>query len=264
MGGRMPLSSQMSSLLRRKFREASMDSETEPELKMLGPLFELQRRRSHIPADDELLIEVFKTREGHHACFYPFEGRNIHEALASLIAWRISLLRPFSFTIAYNDYGFELLSDTEIPIAEMLDNDMFTTTDLSDDLMSSMNATEMARRKFRDIAVIAGLVFQGYPGRQIKTKHLQSSSGLFFDVFRDHESDNLLFKQAYSEILDHQIEFARLHETLRRIAGQRVILKYPDKPTPLAFPIMVDRLREKLSSEKLEDRIRKMTIQFEK
>lgn len=264
MGGRMPLSSQMSSLLRHKFREASQGGETETELKMLLPLLDLQRRRSHIPTDDELLIEVFQTREGHHACFYPFEGRNIHEALASLIAWRISLLRPFSFTIAYNDYGFELLSDMDIPIAEMLDNDVFTTTDLSDDLMSSMNATEMARRKFRDIAVIAGLVFQGYPGQQIKTRHLQSSSGLFFDVFRDHESDNLLFKQAYNEILDHQIEFARLFETLQRISLQKIVVKYPEKPTPLAFPIMVDRLREKLSSEKLEDRIRKMTIQFAK
>ena len=139
-----------------------------------------------------------------------------------------------------------------------------TANDLADDLLQSMNATEMARRKFRDIAVISGLVFQGYPGQQVKTKHLQSSSQLFFDVFRDYENNNLLFRQAYDEILDHQVELARLREMLERIGRQQFIIRRPEKPTPFAFPIMVDRLREKLSSEKLADRIRRMTVTFEK
>lgn len=264
MGGRMPLSSQLGKGLREKLKEASGGKAKEKEINTLAPLLELQKTRSYLPSDDEFLVELFKTREGYHACFYPFEGRNIHEAFASLLAWRISLLKPISFTIAYNDYGFELLSDREIPITEAIDNNLFTADDLADDLLQSMNATEMARRKFRDIAVISGLVFQGYPGQQVKTKHLQSSSQLFFDVFSDYEKNNLLFRQAYDEILDHQVELARLREMLERIGKQTFIIRWPEKPTPFAFPIMVDRLREKLSSEKLEDRIRRMTIRFEK
>lgn len=263
MGGRMPLSSQLSEVLRRKVTEAADFAAHDPELKYLAPLLEKQRQRSAVPAGEEFLIEIFKTREGHHACFYPFEGRNIHEALASLLAWRMSLLAPISFSIAYNDYGFELLSDKPVPVQDAIDNNLFTPDDLYSDLLQALNATEMARRRFRDIAVIAGLVFQGYPGQQIKTRHLQSSSQLFFDVFREHEKDNLLLRQAYDEIFDHQVEIARLRKTLERINRQRIIVKTPEKPTPFSFPIMVDRLREKLSSEKLEDRIRKMTVQYE-
>jgi ATP-dependent Lhr-like helicase len=121
----------------------------------------------------------------------------------------------------------------------------------------------MARRRFRDIAAIAGLVFKGYPGRPVKDRHLQSSSQLLFDVFFEYENNNLLLQQAYEEVMDFQLEEARLRQSLERIAKQKIILKYPPKPTPFAFPIMVDRLREKLTSEKLEDRIRKMAMRYD-
>jgi ATP-dependent Lhr-like helicase len=118
----------------------------------------------------------------------------------------------------------------------------------------------MARRKFRDIAAIAGLVFKGFPGQRVKDKHLQSSSQLFFEVFHDYEPQNLLLQQSFEEVMDFQLEEARLRKTLSRIAAQKIVIKYPERPTPFAFPIIVDRLREKLSNEKIEDRIRKMTL----
>jgi len=210
------------------------------------------------------LIETFKTREGYHAIFYPFEGRFVHEALGSLLAYRISLLSPISFSIAFNDYGFELLSDQQIDMQQVLDNDLFTTRFLHSDLRKSLNSTEMARRKFRDIAVISGLVFTGYPDKMLKSKHLQSSSQLFFNVFRDYEPDNLLFQQAFTETFAHQLEEGRLQQAMERIATQNIIWKDCKKPTPFSFPIITDRLREKLSSEKLADRIKKMRVQLEK
>ena len=223
------------------------------------PILERQRETSIVPTEDELLIERFTSREGHHLVVYPFEGRFVHEALASLLAFRMSLLKPITFSIAMNDYGFELLSDQPVPIEEALDNDLFTPQDLLADLQRSLNATEMARRKFRDIASIAGLVFKGMPGRPLKEKHMRANSSLFFDVFRDHEPDHLLFRQAYDEAFDAQLELPRLREALERIQRQRIVLKDPGRFTPFAFPIIVDRLREKLTSEQLEDRIRKMT-----
>jgi ATP-dependent Lhr-like helicase len=204
MGGRMTLSAQMSELLREELYAANTDTMS-PEMHALAPMFRRQRKESIVPNASQFLIETFKTREGYHAIFYPFEGRFVHEALASLMAYRISLLTPVTFSLAYNDYGFELLSDKEIDMQQVLDNNLLTPQHLHYDLQQSLNATEMARRKFRDIAVIAGLVFTGYPGKIVKTRHLQSSSQLIFEVFRDYEPDNLLFRQAYRETFEHQL-----------------------------------------------------------
>ncbi|MBW1298513.1 ligase-associated DNA damage response DEXH box helicase [Aquimarina litoralis] len=269
MGGRLTLTSQMSELLRNELYTASSTSKNTTtqsvELKSLAHIFKRQQLESIVPGPDEFLIETFKTREGYHAIFYPFEGRFVHEALGSLIAYRISLLSPISFSIAFNDYGFELLSDQEIDMQQVIDNDLFTKDHMHSDLQKSLNATEMARRKFRDIAVISGMVFTGYPEKMLKSKHLQSSSQLLFNVFRDYEPDNLLYQQSYIETFEHQLEEGRLQEALERIERQSIVWKSCTKPTPFSFPIITDRFsREKLSSEKLEDRIKKMVALLSK
>ncbi len=265
MGGRMSFSSEMSTLLREElYRVSSTDAKISKELVSLSHIFNRQQRESIVPGPNEFLIETFKTRDGFHAIFYPFEGRFVHEALGSLMAYRISLLLPITFSIAFNDYGFELLSDQQVDMQQVLDNDLFTTQDLKSDLQKSLNATEMAKRKFRDVAVIAGLVFTGYPDKLIKGKHLQSSSQLLFDVFKDYEPDNLLYQQAFIETFEHQLEEGRLQLAMERIVSQTIVWKECKKPTPFSFPIITDRLREKLSSEKLADRIKRMTAMLEK
>lgn len=261
-GGRMPLSSQLSDLIRNKLHEVVHHQETDVELTFLKPLFDLQRQRSLLPDKHEFLIEYFETAEGYHVVMFPFEGRSVHEGLAALVAHRLSQLTPLTFSIAMNDYGFELLSDQPVPIEEAIETNLLGIENLSRDIQQSINATEMARRKFRDIAAIAGLVFKGYPGKPVKDRHLQSTSQLFFEVFHDYEAHNLLFRQAYEEVMDFQLEEARLRLALERIATQKIKLTHPEKPTPFAFPIMVDRMREKLTSEQLKDRIQRMVVSY--
>ena len=261
-GGRMPLSSQLSEMIRFKIDEAANGKEADNEMKFLKPLMELQKNRSHLPNKNEFLIEYFQTTEGYHVVMFPFEGRNVHEGLGALMAYRISKIIPITFSIAMNDYGFELLSDQPIPIEEAVETNVLGIESLSTDIFASINSTEMARRKFRDIAAIAGLVFKGMPGKKVKEKHLQSSSQLFFNVFHEYEADNLLLLQAFEEVMDFQLEEARLRQALERIAHQKIIITRPEKPSPFAFPILVDRTREKLTSEKLEDRIRKMKVEY--
>jgi ATP-dependent helicase Lhr and Lhr-like helicase len=261
-GGRMPLSSQLSEMIRLKIDEAARQKESDSEMRFLRPLMELQKSRSHLPTRNEFLIEYFQTTEGYHLLMYPFEGRNVHEGLGALVAYRIAKIIPITFSIAMNDYGFELLSDQPIPIEEAVETNVLGSENLAVDVLASINSTEMARRKFRDIAAIAGLVFKGMPGKKIKEKHLQSSSQLFFNVFHEYESDNLLLLQAFEEVMDFQLEEARLQTALARIGKQKIVITYPQKPTPFSFPIMVDRTREKLTSEKLEDRIKKMKIEY--
>ncbi len=265
MGGRLTLSAQMSQLLREELYSANLPASKQSEaIQCLEPIFRRQKEESTVPGPDTFLIETFKTRDGYHHIFYPFEGRFVHEAMGSLLGYRISLLSPITFSLAFNDYGFELLSDQEIDVQQVIDNDLFTTAYLLEDLQKSLNSTEMARRKFRDIAVISGLVFTGYPEKGVKMKHLQSSSQLLFEVFKDYEPDNLLFLQAYRETFEHQLEEDRLRLALERIGKQEILWKRCGKPTPFSFPIITDRLREKMSSEKLADRIRKMTAKLMK
>ncbi len=261
-GGRMPLSANLGRKLRETLDQTASGSLImslhSKELISLQPLFKLQQELSHVPKENELLIEHIETEEGFHLFVYPFEGRLVHEAMAAILAYRISRIRPISFSFAMNDYGFELLSDQPIPVDDSNVYELFSPDDLLNDIQRSVNSTEMAKRKFRDIAVIGGLIFQGMPGEQKKARHLQSSASLLFNVFSEYEPSNLLLRQAYQEVLDQQMEEARLRDMLERVQRSKILISFPQKLTPFCFPIKVDSMREDLSSEKLEDRVRKM------
>ena len=261
VGGRFSFSSNLSDLLKNTFHNKKNYSTRE--FKALKSIFKQQNRESKIPNSDELLIERFKTREGFHTLFYLFEGYAVNEAISSLLAYRISLLKPITFTISVNDYGFELLSDQEFDRNIFLENNLLTKEYLLDDLSKSVNISEMSRRKFREIAVISGLVFQGYPRKPVKTKHLQSGSQLFYDVFKEHEPENLLYLQAINETFDHGIESPRIQRTFEKIENLKIVWKDCKYPTPFSFPLITDRIRSKLSSESVEDRIRKMYLKLE-
>jgi ATP-dependent Lhr-like helicase len=263
MGGRMPLSSQLSFHIKQKLEKLRLDQLDEIELRKIQPLIDRQKQLSIVPKADELLIESFNSKEGFHIFIFPFEGRFIHEVLAGLIAYRISVSQPITFSIAMNDYGFELLTDEEFDFKEMLSLDLFSLEDLHDDILSGINQTEMAKRKFRDIASISGLIFKGFPGKNIKEKHIQASSSILFDVFTEYEPENLLLQQAHKEVIEQQLEEERLIKSMTKINQQKIIYKKTSKPSPFAFPIMVDRLREKFSTESLEERVAKMLIQLE-
>lgn len=262
MGGRMSFSAHLSDLLKKTLFE--IEDNNTPEFKALQPVFEQQQKESVIPQPHQLLIERFETKEGVHTVFYPFEGYALHEAMASLMAYRISLLSPISFSMSFNDYGFELLSDQAFDAQTFLDNDLFSPDFLMEDLQKSINISEMARRRFRDIAVISGLVFQGFPNKPLKTKHLQSGAQLFYEVFKDYEPDNLLYLQALEETFDHGMERGRLTQVMEGLQNKTVVWKECSQPTPFSFPLITDRIRTKLSSESVEDRIKKMSLQLEK
>lgn len=264
LGGRLPLTSYMSHFLRKKLSESLQPSNRERELRFLHPLLSRQNEFSHIPKADEFLVELIETKDGFHLFMYPFEGRLIHEVISALIAYRIGKIKPLTFTIAMNDYGFELLSDQAIPVDEHNIKDLLSKDHLMDDVIASINAAEMASRKFRDIAVISGLVAQSMPGANRNNKSLQSSSGLIFRVLEDNEPNNLLLRQAYTEVFDQQLEEVRLKEAFERINNSKLIIKRSNTFTPLSFPIKVDSLRQSLSSEKLDKRIQRIQAEVYK
>ena len=266
MGSRLPLSGELAEMLRRRLGEAADGIFRGPELEALRGLLEIQRKWSAIPHADELLIERMKSRDGWHLFFYPLEGRLVHEGLAALFAYRMSRIRPISFVMSSNDWGFEFLSPTEPPLDEALSLDLhlLSPDHLVDDIPASLNAAEMARRQFREIARVAGLVFPGFPRSGKTARQLQASSGLFFDVFQKYEPENRLLAQAHREVLERQLERSRLGVALQRLSQSRILITTPRRFSPLCFPLLVDRTRNKVSSEKLGDRIKRMQLALEK
>ncbi|MBC8047179.1 MAG: ligase-associated DNA damage response DEXH box helicase [Fimbriimonadaceae bacterium] len=258
MGGRMPLSSYMAELMRIQLERVSKEKIDTEEYNLLDPLLTLQKQRSIIPTTKQLLVETSESKDGFHIFIYPFEGRVVHEVMSGLAAYRLSKIKPVSISTAMNDYGFELLCNEKIDINEDMIRNIFDTNEMESDLFNSVNATEMARRKFRDISIISGMVFTGYPGELKRSRHLQSSSQLLFDVLKEYEPKNLLLKQAYDEILHGQMENARMRTAFLRILKSEIVIRQTERFSPFAFPIVVDSLRDKLTSEQLSDRVKKM------
>jgi ATP-dependent Lhr-like helicase len=263
-GARLALSPELASAVRGKLDEARRGVYQGDEMEAVRSILELQAKWSRLPAPDELLIERVRTREGHHLFFYPVEGRLVHEGMAALFAYRLAQLGPITFTLAANDYGFELLSPEPARLEEAVEAGLVSPEYLFHDIPASLNAAELARRQFREIARVAGLIFQGYPGNNKSVKQVQASSGLLYDVFARYDPENLLLSQAHREVLERQLEQSRLGRTLERIAAGRVTIVDVARPTPLAFALLVDRAREQVSSEKFLDRVKRLAAPLER
>ncbi len=266
-GGRMPLSSELADASLDMLARASKASEAwwkkEPEMRAVRPLLELQQRWSALPVTGRLVCELIESREGHHFFCYPFAGRMVHIGLGSLIAWRAAREKPGTFSISMSDYGFELLSAESFDWESLIAGGLLSTEHLLEDVIESLNASELAQRRFREIARISGLVFAGYPGERKSSRSTQATSSLFYEVFRKHDAGNLLLTQAETEALEQELEIGRLRATLERIADWDLTITRPGHATPFSFPLMVERFREEVTTEKLAERIARMLAELE-
>ena len=261
-GGKMPLSSTLADAVLRELAAADAGHFDSPEMRCVRPLLDLQRERSALPTPQRLLAETLKTRDGHHLFLYPFAGRNVHLGLASLLAWRAAQPERGTFSIAVNDYGLELLSAKPVDWAARLPGLLSAPVDVAE-VLAGLNATELARRRFREIARIAGLIFQSHPGENRSNRQLQASSSLFFEVFQNYDPGNRLLAQAEQELLSQELDVQQLSAVLARMQSQTLQQVALKKASPLAFPLMVERLRERLSNESLAERIARMVADLD-
>ena len=266
-GTRLPISESLSGAVRSAIDAAArgdFDREAEPELDAAQRLIQMQATLSIVPGPDESLCELCKTREGHHLFLYPFEGRLVHGGLAALLAYRLGKLRAGTFSIAVNDYGLEILSPDAYPYDELLSAELFASDGLAEDAARSVNLSALAKAQFREVARVAGLVLQSYPGSKRRANHVQARATLIYDVFEQFDPENLLLHQARREVLEKQFERSRLGRTLRRLEAGPIVVKHLDRPTPLSLPLVVERVGARLSSESIEERIEKMKKAWER
>lgn len=263
-GSKMAFTTEMSDALLEMMQRASQGDFFEPELQAARPMLETQARLSRIPTPQTLLVEAFQSREGQHLYVYPFAGRNVHLGLASLLAWRLAQLRPNTFSLSINDYGFELVSAEPFEVEPVTSGSLFGTDTLLQDVLASLNSSELAQRRFREIARVAGLVSTGYPGQPKSTRQLQASSALFFEVFRKYDKGNLLLSQAEQEVLGQELEISRLAATLRAMQRRKLVFAPLRHPSPMSLPLMVERFREKLTTEQLSQRLDRILRDMER
>ena len=266
-GTKLPLSGEMADALLAELSGAAAGAFDTPELRLVRPLLDVQRRWSALPTPETLLVESLRTGDGRSLFVYPFAGRLANLGLASLLAYRAGKIQPATFSIAVNDYGFELLAAEDIDWRRLWAIDpragLLCEEGLLDDVLASLNAGELAQRRFREIARVAGLIFQGYPGQPKSVKQLQASSRLFFEVFRKYDAGNLLLSQADREVLEQELDLDRLRAALARMRRLKLVYRHLQQPTPFAFPLLVERLREQLTTEKLADRVARMVAELE-
>jgi ATP-dependent helicase Lhr and Lhr-like helicase len=262
-GGRMPLSTELADATLALIGEMHTGKDASVEAKAMRPLINLQIARSALPTPIQLLMECVQSDQGAHFYCYPFAGRLAHFGLAALIGWRASVHDPATFSISANDYGFELHSQSPFDWKALIRNGLFAEDNLESDILDALNATELSKRRFREIARVAGLIFQGFPGAPRSTKQLQVSSALLFEVFSNHDPSNELLTQARNETLALELELSRIRTALRNMNTRKHVMTHPAKFTPFSFPLMAERLRETLSTESVSQRLAKLAAELE-
>ena len=262
-GGKSPLSSELALAVREKIRQASEGIFDRAEMKAISPTLALQEKFSILPKPSEFLIERTETKEGTNWFLFPFAGRLANEGLAALVSYRMSKITPMSLSVSFNDYGFHLCSNSDLALDRQHWSELLSPEGLLDELLACMNLSEMAKRQFREVARVAGLIFQGYPGAQKSARQVQASGGLFFDVFAKYDPGNLLLEQARREVLERQLEVRRIEDKLLEIQKQEVVIRKTPRLTPFGFPLWAESLRTQVSSESWGDRVRKMAKDLE-
>ncbi len=258
-GTQLPLTDALADSVQQTLHLWQQGKLSSPELLSIDATLKMQQQWSHLPGPDDFLIEYIHTLEGYSLFCFPFAGRLAHEGLAMVTASRLSAMTPSTFTLQINDYGFELQSPEPIDFDLDRLRSVFSVDNLLEDILESINAGEIAKRRFRDIARIAGLVFDGYPGRSKTAKQLQASSGLIYDVLENYDKDNLLLDQARREVLEQQLEFDRLKTALENLENRQWRIEMPDRLTPLSFPLWTENFNSQtITSQNFQQRIQGM------
>jgi len=259
-GSRMPLSSELAHAVAKQIQSPDEN----PEMNAVAPILKIQNSWSALPDTKKLLVEFTRSREGIHLFFYPFAGRLVHEGLAALTAYRLTHKISESIHVTQNDYGFSLTARSGLSLDEDIFRECFSTENLLEDLNACINTAEMARRQFREIAHVAGLITRQYPGKQHSNREVQVSAKLLFEVFQRYDPNNLLILQANQEILSRQLEISRLKKTLTEIENKPLELRETERLTPMAFPLWADRLSAYLPAGDAVTRLEKMLARLQK
>lgn len=263
LGSTLPISPSLAYYVRQAFNDFNQTHHTNDlESTLFNEICKIQNKFSVVPKIGECLVEIVKTKEGWHYLFYPFEGKGIHDALSSIVAYRLSRKQKGSFLLSATDYGFEVFSSKKLTIDSQIIRELFTLDNLKADIDASHNITELAKSRFRDIARIGGLVFSGYPHKRKTFRQIQISSSILFDVFLKYDPDHLLLKQSFQEVYNDYFHEESLNALLSKLSKMDFVIKEVERMTPLGLPLFASAMWGKIAPEDLAQRIKEMSTKW--
>ena len=255
-GGKFPLSTHLA----RRVREMLADPGHWNSLPApVREWLELQRERSLLPGEDEVLIETFPRAGRHHLVAYPFEGRLAHQTLGMLLTRRLERAgaRPLGFVAtdyALAIWGLEdlnqMIASGRLSLDRLFEEDM-----LGDDLDAWLAESSLMKRTFRLAAVTAGLIERRSPGREKSGRQVTMSTDLVYDVLRRHDPGHILLEAAWADAATGLLDVARLGDFLRRIHG-RIRHQALTRVSPLSVPVLLEIGREAVGPKARDDLLR--------
>lgn len=207
--------------------------------------FEVQERKSIIPAADQLLVETFPRGGRHYLVCYPFEGRLAHQTLGMLLTRRLERigLKPLGFVAS--EYALSVWAMEDMRGEDV--DQLFHEDMLGDDLDAWLEESALMKRTFRTNTLISGLIERRMPRHEKTGRQITFSTDLIYDVLRSHEPDHVLLQAARQDAGDGLLDIRRLGEALKRIRGKIVHARL-DQISPFAVPVMLEIGKEPVFS----------------
>ncbi len=201
----------------------------------------IQEWRSLVPKPGQLLVETFPRGSRHYLVCYPFEGRLAHQTLGMLLTRRLerARMRPLGFVA--NEYALAVWAARDMAGVDL--DALFDADMLGDDLDAWLAESNLYKRTFRNVAIIAGLIERKTPGKEKSGRQVTFSSDLIYDVLRAHEPDHLLLRATYADAGTGLLDIARLSDMLARVK-KRIVPKNLERVSPLAVPALLEISRE--------------------
>ncbi len=258
LGGRLSFSSKISFFINQTLQNVDKILPQYKELQYIMPFIQRQKEMSFLPSTDYLLIELIVYKSQIHVFVYSFQGRKVNEGLAMLIAYRLGIIQQVSFSISVNDFGFELRShhsNKDFVIENI--GEVFDPNFAALDMQKAQNFMELCRKKFGEIASVAGLLNEEKSYKSVKNRNLQNSSSLLYKVFIEHEPNHFLIRQAQLEVFGQSIEMERLVTFLKTASIQQKIVELKEF-SPFSLPLLAEGFRESMSNEDLDSLLEKL------
>ncbi len=196
----------------------------------------LQRKVSHLPERDRLLVETFPHDGREHLVAYGFAGRNAQQTLGLLLTQRMEAhgLNPMGFVCT--DYATLIWGiDQVTDIAPLFGRDTLLET-----MEHWLADNAVMKKTFKGSAIIAGLVDRSLPGGKRRTgRSAAFSTDILYDTLRKYDPDHIMLEITRTEAMRGLVDFGRIEEMLDRI-GDRIDHVKLTRVSPLAAPLFLE------------------------
>jgi len=243
-GGKFPLSTFLADRVRQMLHEPKKQRKLPPQVR---EWIKMQKRRSMVPAPDQMLVETFPRAGKHYLVAYPFDGRLAQQTLGVLITRRLERAGKHPLGFLASEYamavwGLEPMGDLDLDA--LFDEDM-----LGDDLEAWLAESTLMKSTFSKCAVIAGMIDRKMPGAAKKTgRQVTFSSDLIYDVLKQYEPDHILMQAAFADAGEGYLDLRRVGALLRRVKG-RIVHRDLPHVSPFAAPVMLEMGRVGIKGE---------------